>query len=154
MRYVDGVAVEAPEAKVWAEVEVRTGIDPVPDIYYEYTDMGTRIVVEQERYQNVLKNQSSAITNSDGLGGTVTLSVRPKPGIRAGIESDTENWTFWSFPTSESGQVLNLNRGSHIQLKIILHSERFDEFARFDSMWIETSPILASRVVGEVARLD
>ena len=154
MRYVDGVAVEAPEAKVWAEVEVRTGIDPVPDIYYEYTDMGTRIVVEQERYQNVLKNQSSAITNSDGLGGTVTLSVRPKPGIRAGIESDTENWTFWSFPTSESGQVLNLNRGSHIQLKIILHSERFDEFARLDSMWIETSPILASRVVGEVARLD
>ena len=154
MRLVDGVAVEAPEANVWAEIEVRTGIDSVPDIYYEFTDMGTRVVVAQERYQNVLKNQSNAITNADGLGGTVTLSVRPKPGIRGGIESDTENWTFWSFPFKESGQFLNLNRGSQVQLKITLHSERFDEFARLDSIWIETSPILASRVLGEVARLD
>ena len=154
MRLVDGVAVEAPDANVWAEVEARTGVDPVPDIYYEYTDMGTRVVVEQERYQNVLKNQTSNVTNSDGLGGSVTLSVRPKPGIRAGIESDTENWTFWSFPTTESGNLLNLNRGSFIQLKIVLHSERFDEFARLDSLWIETSPILATRVIGEVARLD
>ncbi len=154
MRMVDSVAVEAPDANVWAEVEVRTGIDPVPDIYYEYTDMGTRVVVTQERYQNVLKNQTSNITNSDGLGGSVTLSVRPKPGIRAGIESDTENWTFWSFPTTESGNLLNLNRGSYLQLKVILHSERFDEFARLDSLWIETSPILATRVIGEVARLD
>ncbi|MEC8646883.1 MAG: hypothetical protein VXY00_07900 [Candidatus Latescibacterota bacterium] len=154
MRMVDGVAVEDPEANVWAEVEARTGVDPVPDIYYEYTDMGTRVVVTQERYQNVLKNRTSNVTNSDGLGGSVTLSVRPKPGIRAGIESDTENWTFWSFPTTESGEQLNLNRGSHIQLKIVLHSERFDEFARLDSLWIETSPILATRVVGEIARLD
>ena len=154
MRMVDGVAVEDPEANVWIEVEARTGIDPVPDIYYEYTDMGTRVVVTQERYQNVLKNQTNNVTNSDGLGGSVTLSVRPKPGIRAGIESDTENWTFWSFPTTESGEQLNLNRGSYIQLKVVLHSERFDEFARLDSLWIETSPILATRVVGEIARLD
>ncbi len=154
MRMVDGVAVEAPTANVWAEVEARTGVDPVPDIYYEYTDMGTRVVVTQERYQNVLKNQTNNITNSDGLGGSVTLSVRPKPGIRAGVESDTENWTFWSFPTTESGNLLSLNRGSHLQLKVVLHSERFDEFARLDSLWIETSPILATRVVGEVARLD
>ena len=64
------------------------------------------------------------------------------------------NWTFWSFPTTESGGQLNLNRGSYIQLKVILHSERFDEFPRLDSLWIETSPILATRVVGEIARLD
>jgi len=154
MRIVDGVAVEAPDANVWAEVEARTGVDPIPELYYEFTDMGTRVIVTQERYQGVLKNQTNAITNPDGLGGVVTLSVRPKPGIRAGIEADTENWTFWSFPTTESGQLLNLNRGSHIQLKIVLHSERFDEFARLDSLWIETSPILASRVLAEVARLD
>ena len=154
MRMVDGVAVKDPEANVWVEVEARTGVDPVPDIYYEYTDMGTRVTVTQERYQNVLKNQTSNVTNSDGLGGSVTLSVRPKPGIRAGIETDTENWTFWSFPTTQSGEEINLNRGSHLQLKVVFHSERFDEFARLDSLWIETSPVLATRVLGEIARLD
>ena len=153
MRLVDGVAEEAPDANVQIEVEARTGIDADPDIYYEFTDMGTRVVVEQARYQGVLKNQSAAITNADGLGGTLTLSTRPKPGLRAGIEYDQQNWTFWSFPTTESDRPLNLNRGSHLQLKVVLHSERFDEFVRLDSLWIETSPILARRVVAEIAQL-
>ena len=151
---VDGVAVEDPEANVWAEVEARTGVDPVPDIYYEYTDMGTRVVVTQERYQNVLKNRTSNVTNSDGLWGLCNAFCAAETGHPLKIESDTENWTFWSFPTTESGGQLNLNRGSYIQLKVILHQERFDEFARLDSLWIETSPILATRVVGEIARLD
>ena len=154
MRLVDGVAEEAPDANVWIEVEARTGIDASPDIYYEFTDMGTRVVVEQGRYQGVLKNQSSPVTNADGLGGTLTLSTRPKPGIRAGIEYDQQNWTFWSFPTTESDRPLNLNRGSHLQVKVVLHSERFDEFVRLDSLWIETSPVLARRVVAEVAERD
>ncbi len=153
MRLVDGVAEEAPDANVQIEVEARTGVDADPDIYYEFTDMGTRVVVEQARYQGKLKNQSAAVTNADGLGGTLTLSTRPKPGLRAGIEYDQQNWTFWSFPTTESDRPLNLNRGSHLQIKIVLHSERFDEFVRLDSLWIETSPILASRVVAEVAEL-
>ena len=153
MRLVDGVAEEAPDANVQIEVEARTGIDAVPDIYYEFTDMGTRVVVEQARYQGVLKNQSAAVTNADGLGGTLTLSTRPKPGLRAGIEYDQQNWTFWSFPTTESDRPLNLNRGSHLQVKVVLHSERFDEFVRLDSLWIETSPILARRVLAEIAQL-
>ena len=153
MRLVDGVAEEAPDANVQIEVEARTGIDADPDIYYEFTDMGTRVVVEQARYQGKLKNQSAAVTNADGLGGTLTLSTRPKPGLRAGIEYDQQNWTFWSFPTTESDRPLNLNRGSHLQVKVVLHSERFDEFVRLDSLWIETSPILASRVVAEIAQL-
>ena len=70
MRLVDGVAEEAPDANVQIEVEARTGIDSNPDIYYEFTDMGTRVVVEQARYQGKLKNQSAAVTNADGLGGT------------------------------------------------------------------------------------
>ena len=152
MRLVDGVAEEAPDANVQIEIEARTGIDADPDIYYEFTDMGTRVVVERARYQGVLKNQSSSVTNPDGLGGTLTLSTRPKPGLRAGIEYDQQNWTFWSFPTTESDQPLNLNRGSYLQVKLVLHSERFNEFVRLDSLWIETSPILASRVVAEIAQ--
>ena len=154
MRIVDGKEEEALDAKVWVEVEARTGLDSTPEIYYEFTDMATRIPVTQERYQKKLKDQSGSVTNADGLGGIMTITVRPKPGIRAGIESDNENWTYWSFPATESGAPLNLNRGSFLQLKVVLHSERFDVFARLDSLWIETSPTLATRVIGEIARRD
>ena len=154
LRMVDGEPIEAPDAPVSIQVEARTGIDPKPDIYYEFTDMGTRVPVSQQRYQDVLKNPSGAVNTDDGQGGTLTLATRPKPGIRAGIEYDQDNWTFWSVPTFESGQTLGLRSGSHLQLKILLNSEDFDAFVRLDSLWIETSPTLATSVIGEVARLD
>ena len=146
--------MEAPDAPVSIQVEARTGIDPKPDIYYEFTDMGTRIPVSQQRYQDVLKNPSGAVNVNDEQGGALTLTTRPKPGIRAGIEYDQDNWTFWSVPTFESGQTLGLRSGSHLQLKILLNSEDFDAFVRLDSLWIEISPTLATSVIGEVARLD
>ena len=150
LRMVDGEPVEADDAQVSIQVEARTGTDPKPDIYYEFTDMGTRVPVPQQRYQDVLKNPSGAVDVNDAL----TLTTRPKPGIRAGIEYDQDNWTFWSVPSSESGQTLGLRSGSHLQLKIVLNSEEFDAFVRLDSLWIETSPTLATSVIGEVARLD
>ena len=154
LRMVDGEPVEAPDAPVSIQVEARTGIDPKPDIYYEFTDMGTRVPVSQQRYQDVLKNPSGAVNVNDGQGGALTLTTRPKPGIRAGIEYDQDNWTFWSVPTFESGQTLGLRSGSHLQLKILLNSEEFDAFVRLDSLWIEISPTLATSVIGEVARSD
>ncbi len=154
LRMVDGKPVEAPDAPVSIQVEARTGIDPKPDIYYEFTDMGTRVPVSQQRYQDVLKNPSGAVNVNDGQGGALTLTTHPKPGIRAGIEYDQDNWTFWSVPVFESGQTLGLRSGSHLQLKILLNSEDFDSFVRLDSLWIETSPTLATSIIGEVARLD
>jgi hypothetical protein len=153
-RIEGGVSVDVPDAPVRVQVEARAGTDPVPAIYYEFTDMGTRVVVDQKRYQEVLKNQSGSITNADGLGGTVTVTSRPKPGLRAGIEYDQDNWNFWSVPAFESGQPIGLRSGRYLQLKILLHSEDFDAYMRLDSLWIETSPVLATRVDGEVARLD
>jgi hypothetical protein len=47
-----------------------------------------------------------------------------------------------------------LQSGSFIQLKLILHSEDFDAYLRLDSLWVEQAPLLADRVLGEVARLD
>jgi hypothetical protein len=41
-----------------------------------------------------------------------------------------------------------------LQLRIVLKSEEFDALVRLDSLWIETAPLLASRVVGEVALVD
>ena len=58
----------------------RTGIDPKPDIYYEFTDMGTRVPVSQQRYQDVLKNPSGTVNVNDGQGGALTLTTHPKPG--------------------------------------------------------------------------
>jgi hypothetical protein len=126
LRMADGVPLSAPGASVAVQVEARAGTDAGPDIYYEFTDMGTRVVVDQVHYQEVLKNRSGSITNADGLGGTVTVTSRPKPGLRAGIEYDQDNWNFWSVPAFESGQSTGLRSGQFLQLKILLHSMDFD----------------------------
>ena len=47
--------------------------------------------------------------------------------------------------------MLDLKGGTHFQLRITLKSEDSAAFVRLDSLWVETAPLLASRVVGEVA---
>ena len=42
-----GVLVDELDAPVRVQVEVRDGTDPVPAICYEFTDVGTRVVVDQ-----------------------------------------------------------------------------------------------------------
>ncbi len=138
MRLVDGVAVEDPDAKVFVKVEVRTGRDAIPEIYHEFTNTGLESVISRERYQG-LKLQRTR---------------EPKPGVRASILYDRENWTFWSVPFFASGQPLRLLHGSHIQLALTLESRDFSSWVRLDSLWIETSPLLADDIVGEVARAD
>jgi hypothetical protein len=100
MRLIDGVAVEDSDASVFVKAEVRTGRDAIPEIYHEYTNTGLESVISRERYQT-LKLQ---------------IGREPKPGARASILHDAENWTFWSVPFFESGQPLRLLHGSHIQL--------------------------------------
>ena len=39
-------------------------------------------------------------------------------------------------------------------MRITLESEAFADFVRLDSLWVETAPLLADRVVGEVALLE
>ena len=140
LRAVDGELVEAPEAEVGVEVEVRTGRDEDPNIYHEYTDRGGEEVVTRARYDLVLQPRWRAGRLRD-----------PRPGMRASITYDSDNWSFWSLPFSEPGQALDLKGGTHFQLRITLKSEDFAAFVRLDSLWIETAPLLASRVVGEVA---
>ncbi len=140
LRAVDGKLVEAPDAEVGVAVEVRTGRDGDPNIYHEYTDRGGEEVVPRERYDLVLQPRWRAGRLRD-----------PRPGMRASITYDSDNWSFWSLPFSEPGQAIALKGGTHFQLRITLTSEEFTAFVRLDSLWIETAPLLASRVVGEVA---
>ncbi len=140
LRAIDGELVEAPDAEVGVEVEVRTGRDGDPNIYHEYTDRGGEEVVTRERYDLVLQPRWRAGLLRD-----------PRPGMRASIQYDSDNWSFWSLPFSEPGQAIDLKGGTHFQLRITLKSEEFTAFVRLDSLWLETAPLLASRVVGEVA---
>lgn len=143
MRMVSGQALEDPDARVWLTVEARTGRDSDPNIYQEFDDKGREVVVDRDRFEFELK---------ESVGYGYVASGRP--GVRASIKYDSDHWTFWSSPIAESGHPLRLRSGSHIQLKLTLHSEDFDAFMRLDSLWVETSPLLASGVRGEVARLD
>ncbi len=145
MRYVDGVALEAPDARASLKVEVRAGRTGDPNIYHEFTDTGAERVVTRVRFENELKqpDQNRAGQIQEG-----------KPGLRASIVYDQNNWTFWSFSITQSGQLAPLERGRHLQMRITLESEAFFDFVRLDSLWIETSPLLVRQAVAEVARFD
>ena len=145
MRMVDGAPVEAADARAALDISVRSGRDPDPNVYYEFTDTGAERTVSRQRFENELKQPDQT------TGGQIQEG---KPGLRASIVYDQDNWTFWSFPVVGPGQLAPLERGSHIQVRITLQSESYFDFIRLDSLWIETSPPLALQVIGEVARLD
>ena len=149
MRFVNGEAVEAPDARAFAEIEIRTGRDDDPNIYHEYTVTGKEKVVSRARYENDLRTGFARTCASCDF-----VQRSPRPGMRAAITYDSDNWTFWSTPTTQSGLPLNLDSGSFIQVFITLHSTRFADFVRLDSLWVERAPLLAARVLGEVAPLD
>ena len=132
MRMVGEEAVVVSDAEAWVEVEVRTGRDGDPNVYREYTDSGKEFVVTRERYEGELR-----LPETEGI-----LQIDRQPGIRASIGYDSENWSFWSSPITESGTWLDLRNGSHLQLQITLQSRAFGDWVELDSLWIETSPPL------------
>ena len=148
-RMVDGTAVETPDAAAQIKVEVRTGLDDDPAVYHEYMDTGLERVVARDHYENALRTRFVRITAASDLS-----ERQPKPGVRASIGYDSDHWTFWSAPFVESGQPLNLRNGTYLQVRVAMESDSFDDFVRLDSLWIETAPLLAATVRGEVAALD
>ena len=145
MRMVKGVPTPVDDAQTRLAISVRSGRDDDPNVYHEFTDTGAERTVSRERFENELKQPDQT------TGGQIQEG---KPGLRASIIYDQDNWTFWSFPIPESGQPAPLERGNHIQVRLTFESSSFFDFVRLDSLWIETAPPLASQVIGEVARLD
>ena len=126
MRRVNGLAVEDPTADVWLTAEVRVGRDDDPAVYHEYTNTGREKEVSRATYESL-----SAVLGRD-----------PRPGIRASIGYDTDNWSFWSASLPRPDSSRPLRSGSHLQIKLTLESRDFDAWIRIDSLWIETPPLL------------
>jgi hypothetical protein len=143
---VDGTVLETPNAAAGVKIEIRTGRDEDPAVYHEYMETGFERAVTRERYEKELRTRQFR----PNLEAPI-VTLNPRPGLRASISYDDENWTFWSVPFNAPGQSLNLRSGSYLQLRIALESQSFDDFVRLDSLWIETAPLLASDIVGEVA---
>ncbi len=148
-RMVDGTPVETPNAAAQLKVEVRTGLDEDPAVYHEYMDTRLERVVSRDHYENALRTRFVRVSAAADL-----IERQPKPGVRASIGYDSDNWTFWSAPFVESGQPISLRNGTYLQFRITMESDSFDDFVRLDSLWIETAPLLAANVRGEVAPLD
>ncbi len=148
-RMVNGTPVETPDAAAQVKIEVRTGLDDDPAVYHEYMDTGLERIVSRDYYENALRTRFVRITAASDLS-----ERQPKPGVRASIGYDSDNWTFWSAPFVEPGQPINLRNGTYLQFRVTMESDSFDDFVRLDSLWIETAPLLAANVRGEVAPLD
>jgi len=149
IRVINGVPTEMEDVNAKVSIEVRTGRDDDPDIFHEYIVTGQEKVVSRERYYDDLRPRWVKRCT------TCEYVVRAaRPGIRASVSYDDENWTFWSTPFTESGQPIQLRSGAFIQFKVSFESSVFTDYVRLDSLWVEQAPLLAREVFGEVARLD
>ena len=78
----------------------------------------------------------------------------PAVGWRGPIADDADHWSFWSSPIRTSGQRPRVPRGQYLQVRVNLQTETLWDFARLDSLAIESLPLLAERVLGEIAVAD
>ena len=132
--------VSAPQAPVGATVAVRTGMDDTPIAYFSYNDLQLPVEVTEKEY--------------DRLKPRMFPWDPPTVGWRGPILEDEQSWSFWSAPLRTSGQRPLVSKGRYLQLQVLLHSGSPWEFACLDSLEVRISPLLAERVVGEVAVAD
>ena len=132
--------VESPDAKAGVNIEIKTGLDDGPISYHSYNDLAQPVEVEKDVYAK--------------LKPRVWPWDPPAVGWQGVIADDINNWSFWSPPIRVSGQRPRVPKGRYIQLQIQLETEALWEFSRLDWITIETSPLLADRIVGEVAAVD
>ena len=130
--------VEAPQAPVAARVELKTGLDDTPTVYYTYDQFGSLVEASEDDYVNKLKVQQRP-WHPDGVGW------------RGPIAEDNEAWSYWSALLKSSGIRPGLPRGRYLKIRVRLETESLWEFARMESLVVVTSPVLAERIVGEVA---
>ena len=132
--------VSAPGASAGATVAVKTGRDDSPITYFSYNDLQLPVEVTRKEY--------------DRLKPRIFSWDPPAVGWRGPIVEDEDNWSFWSAPQRLSGQRPLVPKGRYLQLRVQLQTDSLWEFTRLDSLEVQFSPLLADRVLGEVAVAD
>jgi hypothetical protein len=135
-----GQLVESPDASAGVNIEIKTGLDDGPVAYHSYNDLAEPVEVTKDVYAK--------------LKPRVWPWDPPAVGWQGVIADDVNSWSFWSPPIRVSGQRPRVPKGRYIQLHIQLETETLWDFARLDWLEIETSPLLADRVLGEIASSD
>ncbi|MBI4530459.1 MAG: hypothetical protein HY709_02955 [Candidatus Latescibacteria bacterium] len=128
--------VPAPDAHVSASMEIKTGRDDTPWAYFGFNDQGELQEVTMTEYER-LRQRIFAFDPS-------------LVGWRGPITEDQKNWSFWSVPLRESGEQPGVPAGRYVQVRVQLKTEELWEYARVESLGVETLPLLVDRVVGEV----
>jgi hypothetical protein len=132
--------VPAPEAEVGVEVKIKTGLDDTPIAYHSYNDLGEPVEVSQAAYE--------------GMKPRVWPWDPAAVDWQGPISDDRQNWSFPSAPVRSSGEHPRVPRGRYLEMQVVIKTKSLWEFARVDSVGIEAVPLLAERVVGEVAVLS
>lgn len=135
-----GEPVPAPGAPTRVKVEIKTGLDDTPIAFQTYNDLQQQVEVSRSDYER--------------LKPRVFPWDPPSVGWRGPIIDDQTNWSFWSSPVRQSGQRPRVPLGRYLQLQIQLETDELWAYARIDSLLIEASPLLADRVLGELARAE
>ena len=129
-----------PDVSTEVRVSVRTGLDDTPSAYHTFNDLRQPSEVSAADYARLKPRRWPFDPEAVGWAGPIT--------------EDRENWSFWSPPIEQSGERPRVPRGQYITVRVELDSESLESYARMDSLIVETSPLLASRVLGEVAVVD
>ena len=119
---------------------MRTGLDDEPVAYHTYDDLRQPTEVSATAYARLKPRRWPFDPPAAGWAGPIT--------------EDRDNWSFWSAPLEQSGEKPRVPRGRFIMLRVEMDSESLESFARIDSLVVETSPLLAERILGEVAVVD
>lgn len=135
-RREEGELVPAPDARASASAEIKTGRDDTPLAFFGYNDQGEHVEVPQAEYKT--------------LRPRVYSWDPPAVGWRGPFTEDQQNWSFWSVPLRQSAAP-GVPSGRYFQLRVRLETQAFWEYARVESLAVEFFPLLADRVVGEVA---
>jgi len=137
---VDSAPEPDPDAPTAVRVSVRTGLDEDPSIFHTFNDLRQPTEVSAAEYARLKPRRWPFDPEAIGWAGPIT--------------DDHGNWSFWSPPMEQSGERPRVPRGRYITLRVELDSESLESYARMDSLIVETSPLLATRVLGEVAVVD
>lgn len=134
LRQEDDSLVADPGAEAQISVQMRTGIDDTPQVYYQVVNRFTRAL------QEISESEYNSLSEDE----------------RGPIEDDQVNWSLWSPAFTVPGQRIDLpSPRRYFQFQISLESGSILTGARVHSLGVEHAiPPLAQQLVGEISLLE